>query len=74
MVLASWKMKKLVEVAAIIFSGYLLIQFIRLVFNASSGPMKFVHFGYSAWGRNIIEMAIVIFIVFSVIGAILKKD
>ena len=68
------KMKKLIEIALIVFIGYLVIQFMRLVFNVSTGPMKFVHFGYSTWGRNIIEMAIVIFLIFWILGALLKKD
>jgi len=74
MVLVGRKMKKLIEVGVIIFCGYLLIQFMRWVFNVSAGPMKFVHFGYSTWGRNIIEMAIVIFLIFWILGALLKKD
>jgi hypothetical protein len=44
------------------------------VFNVSTGPKKFVHFGYAIWGRNIIEMAIVIFLIFWILGALLKKD
>lgn len=67
-------MKKLIEIALIVFIGYLVIQFMRWVFNVSTGPMKFVHFGYSTWGRNIIEMAIVIFLIFWILGALLKKD
>ena len=74
MVLVGWEMKKLIEIGVIIFCGYLLIQFMRWVFNVSTGPMKFVHFGYSTWGRNIIEMAIVIFLIFWILGALLKKD
>jgi len=67
-------MKKLVEVGAIIICGYLLILFMRWAFNVSVGSAKFVHFGYSIWGRNIIEMAIVIFLIFWILGALLKKD
>ena len=67
-------MKKLIEVGVIIFCGYLLIQFMRWVFNVSVGAAKYAHFGYSIWGRNIIEMAIVIFLIFWILGALLKKD
>ena len=67
-------MKRLIEVGVIIFFGYLLIQFMRWVFNVSSGPTKYFHFGYAIWGRNIIEMAIVIFLILWVVGALLKKE
>jgi len=74
MVLDSWKMKKLIEVAVIVFCGYLLIQFMRWVLRISNGAAKFTHFGYSVWGRNIIEIAIVIVLVFWILGALLNKD
>jgi len=67
-------MHKLMEVTFVVVEGILLIKFMRWVFNISSGPMKFVHFGCSAWGRNIIEIAIVIFVIFWILGALLKKE
>lgn len=67
-------MRKLIEVAMIVFFGFLVIKFLRWVFAITPGSLKFWQWGIGVWGINIIEALVVIFLIASILGALLHKD
>jgi len=65
---------RLLRVVGVIVAAYFVIIFLRWVFRTVSDPIKYVHWGFSSFGFNLIETAIVIFFTLAIFALLIKKN